>query len=376
MGGYSKVDKNKIQPSPALAFLNGLAGGINAKKKEMQDREDAQNKQAVDWYKAMQEGQYKDRMATVAERGATSEEDRVMTEQDRVMLESKRVDQAQQTINDNLNKTALEYKKFHLDLLKSVTDPIEKEKFEILQNNLQKGLEDYKDAIAVKADERKSKLLITQQSALETQRQAGDMATQTMIQAGQDRRNNADNARMASEGALNRSNDIVLANIRKQESGSDSLSPKVKAYNTRLSAYSNGLKTALTAKNTVWDENTIDMFVTQYETLQSEAEQLQNDPEVKDNIILPTPIEKIPKEIKKWARDKPASFKVGGTPTQTTIQPLSSGELKDYATLVSPAAKTAMKKRFTDEKSAYDFMIGKGFSNAVALKVLDEVYKK
>ena len=80
--GYAKIDKNKIQPSPALAALTGFLSGLNTKKKELQDREDAQNKQAVDWYKAVQEQGIKERETQVKERGATTAEQVASTDFD------------------------------------------------------------------------------------------------------------------------------------------------------------------------------------------------------------------------------------------------------------------------------------------------------
>jgi hypothetical protein len=320
----------------------------------------------------MQEQGIKERETQVKERNATSEENRVMTEQDRVIFESRRVDQAQQTVNDSLNKTALEYKKFHLDLMKSITEPIEKEKFEVLQNNLQKGLEDYKDAIASKADERKSKLLITQQSTLETQRQAGDIATQVMIQAGQNQRNAEDNARMASEGALNRArmasegalNRENAVELKKMDGGTESNDPKIKNFISIQRANQGFFGTVLTSPNKIVDDLTA-----KYMTDRSQAEMdAWNDltPEQQKGLTAPTPV-----TMSKQAKGGWLWGKVGAKPTQMLV----GSDAINFKQFTTQGAKNSLKSTYPDKKEALDYLIGRGVSETAAKSIIDEVYK-
>jgi hypothetical protein len=372
MGGYAKINKDKIQPSPALAAITGLLSGLNTRKKEMQDREDKQNKQAVDMFKYMQEQAIKERETVVKERGATSEEDRVMieqdrvmTEQDRVMLEAKRIDQAQQTINDNLNKTALDYKKFHLDLMKSITDPTEKEKFEILQNNLQKGLEDYKESIAVKADERKNKLLVAGQISVETKRQKGDIASQTMIQTGQDRRNKEDNARMASEGALNRANQIT---VKGMDTGTESNDPKIKNFVSIQKSNQGFFGTVLTSPNKIVDDLTA-KYMTDRSQMEMDA---FNDltPEQQKGLTAPVPVT-MSKQAKGGWNILGWQTKIKAKPTQMLV----GSDAINFKQFTTQGAKNSLKSEHPDKKEALDYLIGRGVSETAAKSIIDEVYK-
>ena len=390
MGGYAKINKNKIQPSPTLAALTGFLSGLNTKRKEIQDREDAQNKQAVDMFKYMQEQAIKERETVVKERGATSEEDRVMTEQDRVMteqdrvmLEAKRIDQAQQTINDNLNKTALDYKKFHLDLMKSITDPTEKEKFEILQNNLQKGLEDYKESIAIKADERKQKLLVAGQISVETERQKGDIATQVMIQAGQDRINKEDNARMVSEGALNRINAKEIAMLRDSPDGkTPEFAPYVKAFDDYQNEVIYTIDDATPQdknKNKDYKKTNITPVMQQrmdqkYGLLMD----MYNKIPVGSRPTAPQRFTGSPAVLNWIGKVKtPSTYGYEGGTTAQPTKPLSSGELKVFNQYTTPAMiKQAKEYSKGNQTITYDSLIKHGVPNNVALKILDETYKE
>ncbi len=376
--GYAKINKNKIQPSATLAFLNGLASGINAKKKEMQDREDAENKKAVDLYKYMQEQsikeretQVKERTADVAERGATSEEGRVI-------LESRKIDQAQQTINDNLNKTALDYKKFHLDLMKNITDPIEKEKFEILQNNLQKGLEDYKESIAEKADARKNKLLVAGQIAVETERQKGDIATQVMIQAGQDRRNREDNARMAAEGEKDRESRKEIALLRESPEGK---SPEVSAFLKLFDDYQNEVVLTVNestpkegkGKNPNYSKTSIPPLGQQR---LDQKYQLMMDiyNRIPDDIKPTAPLRfgGTPPEVKRWAKDVPSNYGYQGVSNPVGI----SINQNDYKKMISQ--KDRIKATYKTKQAAYEAMSSADnpMSGATIQKIVDDIYGK
>ena len=378
--GYAKINKDKIQPSPALAALTGFLSGLNTKKKELQDREDAQNKADMElgkWMKAfgLQERETEvkergadvaERGADVAERGATSEENRVGLEQDRVMLESKRVDQAQQTINDNINKTKIEYQKFHLDLMKSITDPIEKEKFEVLQNNLQKGLEDYKAVIAAKADERKNKLLMTEQSALETQRQAGDIATQVMIQAGLDKRNAEDNARMMAEGALNRANAIT---IKGMDTGTESADPKIKNFVSIQRANQLFFGTVLTSPNKIIDDMTAKYMGDRSQAEVDAFNELTK--EQQKGLTKPVPV-----GLSKRAK---GGWNILGWQTKITAKPtemLVGSDAINFRQFTTQEAREDMLSKYPNKNEALAHLIDLGVTEVAGQSIVDEVYKK
>jgi hypothetical protein len=226
--GYAKIDKNKIQPSPALAALTGFLSGLNTKKKELQDREDAQNKQAVDWYKAVQEQGIKERETVVKEQGATTERQKVQAD---IQMNQTKLDQANQQITNDIENTKIKYKDSLQRAYEYEQDPMRKERIMRIQFGLDKELSELKAVIDEKSDEKKNKLLVAGQIAVEKERQAGDMSTQAMIQAGQDRRNREDNARMASEGALNRANQKEIALLKDSPDGkTPEFAPYVKAF--------------------------------------------------------------------------------------------------------------------------------------------------
>jgi len=116
----SSIDVKKLSPSPELAGLLGFMKGLNNKKKELEEKETAEAKQAIEEFRAKSLARYQDRTASVSEQNALTNIDNAETnrmnaismEKDRV----ERIKQAEKNINIALDTHKLDLRKFDLDL--------------------------------------------------------------------------------------------------------------------------------------------------------------------------------------------------------------------------------------------------------------------
>jgi hypothetical protein len=365
MGGYSKVDKNKIQPSPALAAVTGLLVGLNARKKEMQDKEDKQNKADMElgkWMKEFglkeRETVVKERETEVKERGADLDEARVMSDME---MNQVKLDQANQQITNDIENTKIKYKESLQKAYEYEQDPIRKERIMNIQLGLDKELVKFKAIIDEKSEEKKSKLLISQQSSLETLRQAGDIATQKMIQAGQNKRNAEDNARMASEGALNRANQIT---VKGMDTGTESNDPKIKNFISIQKSNQGFFGTVLTSPNKIVDDLTA-KYMTDRSQMEMDAWN-ELAPEQQKGLTAPVPV-----TMSKQAKGGWLWGRVGAKPTQMLV----GSDAINFKQFTTQGAKNSLKSTYPNKKEALDYLVGRGVSETAAKSIIDEVYK-
>jgi hypothetical protein len=381
MGGYSKIDKNKIQPSPALAFLNGLAGGINAKKKELQDREDAQNKQAVDMFKYMQEQSIKERETVVKERGADVDEEKVQ--------------QAYLTIDDRVNQTTIQLKQLMLDMDKFAKDPQLQKDLETWKYNLDVMKEGILQANREKLQERGITLPVTPliqtpkglASAEQIKQDISNTGT-TLIQYAEDARNEARiksqqkiaGMEISSREGMNREDNEEAyrrAMIVKSEEGKQ---PEVKVFidfsdgylkevaNTRAQYTEKGKTTSNIPKD---EMRRLDVL---YDQTQVAYDALP--PDVKGRLRMPERFTKTSEPTGSIFK-KPATYDyVGGTPTQTTTQPLSSVNPIDYKNMMKQAS--GIKATYKTRQAAKDWLNNATtpLDDATMNAVLDAIYGK
>jgi len=363
MGGYAKINKNKIQPSPTLAALTGFLSGLNTKRKEIQDREDAQNKADAELGKWMKEFRLKERETQVKERGADLDEAKITSD---IEMNQIKLDQANQQITNDIENTKIKYKDSLQKAYEYEQDPIRKERIMKIQLGLDKELMEFKSVIDEKSDERKNKLLVAGQISVETERQKGDIATQVMIQAGQDRRNKEDNARMTSEGALNRANQIT---VKGMDTGTESNDPKVKNFVSIQKANQGFFGTVLTSPTRI-----IDDLTAKYMTDRSQSEMdAWNDltTEQQKGLTAPTPVTMSKQEYGGW---KPFGIqtKVGSEPTKMLV----GSDAINFKMATTQAMRNSLLSEHPDKKEAKQYLIDKGASEVAAQAIVDEVYKK
>jgi hypothetical protein len=363
VGGYAKINKDKIQPSPALAAITGLLSGLNTRKKEMQDREDKQNKADMELGKWMKEFGLKERETVVKERGADLDEAKITSD---IEMNQIKLDQANQQITNDIENTKIKYKDSLQKAYEYEQDPIRKERIMKIQLGLDKELMEFKSVIDEKSDERKNKLLMTQQSALETQRQAGDIASQAMIQAGQARINKENNARITSEGEKDRANRIT---VKGMDTGTESNDPKIKNFLSIQKANQSFFGTVLTSPNKIIDDMTA-----KYMGDRSQAEvDAWNELTLEQRKGLTEPV---PVGLSKRAK---GGWNILGWQTKIKAKPtemLTGSDLINFRNATTQAMRNSLLSEHPDKKEALQYLIDKGASEVAAQAIIDEVYKK
>lgn len=384
MGGYAKIDKNKIQPSPALSAITGLLVGLNARKKEMQDREDAQNKQAVDWYKWMQEQSIKERETVVKEQG--------------VGIEKEKVQQAYLTIEDTVNRTTISLKQLMFDMDKFAKDPALKKDLETWKYNLDVMKEGILQSNKEKLQERGIMLPLT--PSIQTD--------QGMVSPAQLQQDISNTGQLLVEGARARTQkEIATANIQSREkiSGAEISSresiammdaeeaykramiskseegkqPEVKVYMDFSQGYLDEIAKTR-AQFTEKGKTSADIPPDEMRRLDVLYDQTKVaydalPPDVKTRLRMPEKFVKTSEGVKgRFKFDKPATYEYKGT---ETTQPLSSGVNPiDYKNNIAKAS--TIKATYKTRQAAKDAMnnVEVPMSDATINAILDAIYGK
>ena len=123
----SSIDVKKLSPSPQLAAILGFTKGLNAKKKELEEKETAEAKKAIDWYKAFTTRQATEGTLAVSQENAQTNRLNAMTNMDNadtnrmniISMKQDRVEKielARQNLNLALDNHTLDVRKFDLEM--------------------------------------------------------------------------------------------------------------------------------------------------------------------------------------------------------------------------------------------------------------------
>jgi hypothetical protein len=430
--GYAKIDKNKIQPSPALAALTGFLSGLNTKKKELQDREDAQNKQAVDWYKAVQEQGIKERETQVKERGATTAEQVASTDFD---YKTSLISKATEDINTSRAVETRTKEKWLFDKIPLEAQSNPNHPFNIAQREIKKA-DLWNQALNdIKKQEELDKLKYgvdyvntgsyrkEQEIQLEFKRkeiEAQNIAKYTpsiqtnkgLVSPAQLQQDVETTGQLLVEGARSRTQKEITGmeivarkaisdakitarhnlELLKIKTGTES-SPLVKNYNTQQLAYENDLNIRLgKLDKSPMTADEVDAFESRYNTLIQLHDAIMGDDTIIDVVVAPTPFTKLKDAVSHQGGllgvipaigrritgntgnvDYRVGDKISGTGKDIKLTP---EEQSDFAILTTPKnIKIAQDKYKGNEKKNFDGMIQAGYSTNTALKVLDEINK-
>jgi hypothetical protein len=372
MGGYAKIDKNKIQPSPALAALTGLLGGLNAHKKEMQAREDAQNKANMELGKWMREFGLKERETQVKEQAQTTNEQTLQMNIEDKLAALKMAREDLDLRHEDMNIKTNEY----LDKVQQRTDDADinslvnqtKIKMNEITENL-KSINRMGEMLAeakIKfGDPSKWEGVGTEQIGTDI-KFTNDLALEDVRQQGMNTRNNADNARMASEGEKDRANRIT---VKGMDTGTESNDPKIKNFLSIQKANQSFFGTVLTSPNKIIDDMTA-----KYMGDRSQAEvDAWNELTLGQRKGLTEPV---PVGLSKRAK---GGWNILGWQTKIKAKPtemLTGSDLINFRNATTQAMRNSLLSEHPDKKEALQYLIDKGASEVAAQAIIDEVYKK
>jgi len=377
-GGYAKIDKNKIQPSPALAALTGFLAGLNAKKKELQAREDAQNKEHAEFGKWMKEFGLKERETVVKEQGALTDQQKVQAD---IAMNQTKLDQANQQITNDINNFQLKYKDSLQKAYEYENEPFRKKQLGDIQLALDKALADYKGIIDAKTEEQKAKILQPYKTELEQMQQTGAMARVEATQQAETARTKMQIGATATQGELNRANAMKIAELRT----SGDKDPNTTSY---INAYDDYMKEMAVTISQYTDKKTgkvkeipdyeLQRLDSLYSNVGRQYNAMLSDPryaDVMDQLPIPSELQKVETLSPRWYNKKRTETGYQVVSPTKALPTLTPAERSDISRLTTPdKIKQAKTYYGTDEQRAYDDLIKQGFSNTVALKVLDQIF--
>jgi len=392
LGGYAKIDKNKIQPSPALAAITGLLTGLNAHKKEMQDKEDKQNKADMELGKWMKEFGLKERETQVKEQG-------VDIDRERVQIDYSKLEQANAELITKAKAVGNDIDKLNFEISKYKNEPKRQAEIADLKFRYDKLSEEYKGYVDTQTYLKKKQIEFgdagiagyeglsyaeiaqqisdTSASILEGQRQKGRKEVVGIQQAGENVRLEKSLSSRENIAIMDAEEAYKRAMIEKSPEGK---TPEVKVYMDFSQGYLDEIAKTR-AQYTEKGKTTSDIPADEmrrldilYNQTRVAHEALPED--VKDRLLMPEKFVKT-SDKKGWGLWKqPPTYGYEGGATAQPTKPLSSGELKDITKLTTPAMIQQAKSFYKSEDAAYKSLIKAGYSNTVALKVLDKLYPK
>lgn len=381
MGGYSKINKDKIQPSPALAAITGLLIGLNAHKKELQDREDKGNKADMELGKWLREFGIKEREADIKERTVANAE---QSTEDEWNYKSSLLNNATEEQNIRVSQEARAKEKWLLEKVPleaqgkpdhpfnvGIQEIKKRELWDIALNDLRKQekldeLKYGKEYVGTGSYIAEQEIQLNRRLEELGVEQTGREKIVGIEQAGQNRRNRENNARMASEGEKNRANAITLKGM---DTGTESNDPAIRNFLSIQKANEGFFGTVMTSPTRI-----IDDLTAKYMGDRSRAEvDAYNEltPEQKKDVKAPTPVGMSKQEKGGW-KVFGIQTKIGANPTKMLV----GSDIINFRQFTTQGAKNSLKSEHPNKKDALKYLLDRGVSETAAQSIIDEVYKK
>jgi len=388
--GYAKINKDKIQPSPALAALTGFLSGLNTKKKELQDREDAQNKADMElgkWMKAFglqeRETEVKERGADVAERGAdVAEQTLSMNIEDKLAqlgLARERIDIEHEEVNIKKNEYLDKVEQRAQDLdVNSLSNRVKIYMAQELEDikTINKIGELQAEAELKFGDRSKWKVLGTEEF-MNKLKYANEVAIEDVKQRGREKIAGMEITGREKTTGMGISADVNLESIKQKgrkelavfKGETESADPKIKNFISIQKSNQGFFGTVLTSPNKIVDDLTA-KYMTDRSQMEMDAwHELTS--EQQKGLTAPVPV-----TMSKQAK---GGWNILGWQTKITAKPtemLVGSDAINFRQFTTREAREDMLSKYPNKNEALAHLIDLGVTEVAGQSIVDEVYKK